>query len=350
MHLALIEERRLHLVRGYSSLYDLCVRWLGMSEGQAHRSVSGAHAAKCFPLALEMIADGRLHLTGLSLIAKRLTPENHAQLLEDVAGKTKAEILIVLARWFPKPDVPDRVEPVSGGSHPSEQGSLGLDGAPRSRVEPLSEGRFLVHFSGSAELKGKLEHAQNLMSHVSRKLEVVFERALDALIRELENKQWGKSDHPRRSGGRKDRRPSRADKREVYERDGAQCSYVSPSGTRCTARAFLQYDHVDPRGKGGGGEARNGRLLCAAHNDLHARQAYGSEIIDEKVRRARSRAEQGGAAQTATDKFDKLRAALVTMGFKKAECCKVVATLGTEAERLPLDQLIREALLRLTPR
>ena len=42
MHLALIEERRLHLVRGYSSLYDLCVRWLGMSEGQAHRSVSGA--------------------------------------------------------------------------------------------------------------------------------------------------------------------------------------------------------------------------------------------------------------------------------------------------------------------
>ncbi|MCA9591828.1 MAG: hypothetical protein KC776_00915, partial [Myxococcales bacterium] len=60
MHLALIEERRLHLVRGYSSLYDLCVRGLGMSEGQAHRSVSGAHAAKCFPLALEMIADGRL--------------------------------------------------------------------------------------------------------------------------------------------------------------------------------------------------------------------------------------------------------------------------------------------------
>ena len=350
VHLALIEERRLHLVRGYSSLYDLCVRCLRMSEGQAHRSVSGAHAAKSFPLALEMIADGRLHLTGLSLIAKRLTAENHAQLLQEVAGKTKADILIVLARWFPKPDVPDRVEPLSAGSRPSEQGSLGLDGAPRSRVEPLSEERFLVHFSGSAELRAKLEHAQNLMSHVSRKLEVVLERALDALIRELENKQWGKTERPRRSGGRKDRRPSRADKREVYERDGAQCAYVSPSGVRCTARAFLQYDHVDPLGKGGGGEARNGRLLCAAHNDLHARQAYGSEIIDEKIRRARSRAEQGGAAQTAKDKCERLRVALVTMGFKKAECCKVVAALATEAERLPLDQLIRDALLRLTQR
>ena len=206
-----------------------------------------------------------------------------------------------------------------------------------------------MHFSGSAELRAKLEHAQNLMSHVSRKLEVVFERALDALIRELENKQWGKTERPRRSGGRKDRRPSRADKREVYERDGAQCAYVSSSGVRCTARAFLQYDHVDPRGKGGGGEARNGRLLCAAHNDLHARQAYGSEVIDEKIRRARSTAEQVGAAQNATDKCDKLRVALVTMGFKKTACSKVVAALGTEAERLPLDQLIREALLRLTP-
>ncbi|MCA9595862.1 MAG: hypothetical protein KC776_21255 [Myxococcales bacterium] len=131
VHLALIEERRLHLVRGYSSLYDLCMRCLGMSEGQAHRSVSGAHAAKTYPLALEMIADGRLHLTGLSLIVKRLTAENHARLLEDVAGRTKADILIVLARWFPKPDVPDRVEPVSGGSRPSEQGSLSLDGGSR---------------------------------------------------------------------------------------------------------------------------------------------------------------------------------------------------------------------------
>ncbi|MCA9599429.1 MAG: hypothetical protein KC776_39245 [Myxococcales bacterium] len=37
------------------------------------------------------------------------------------------------------------------------------------------------------------------------------------------------------------------------------------------------------------------------------------------------------------------------MGFKKAQCCKVVAALETEAKRLPLDQLIREALRRLTP-
>jgi 5-methylcytosine-specific restriction endonuclease McrA len=233
-----------------------------MSEGTAHRAISGTRAAHRYPLVLEMLADGRLHLSGLSLLAPHLTAENHEKLLEEAAGKTKASIREVLARWFPKPDVPDRVQPLSPKGEPS---SLGLDGAPagpRPRVEPLSEERFGVHFTGSARLREKLEHARNLMSHVSRKLEVVIERALDALIRELENKQWGKTDRPRRSRGTKDGSPSRKDKREVYERDDAQCAYVSEDGVRCTSKAFLQYDHTLPRALGGSGKADESRLLC----------------------------------------------------------------------------------------
>ncbi len=174
-HLAVIEARELHLLRGYSSMFDFCVRGLGMSEGTAHRAISGTRAAHRYPLVLEMLADGRLHLSGLSLLAPHLTAENHEKLLEEAAGKTKASIRAVLARWFPKPDVPDRVQPLSPKG---EQGSLGLDGAPagpRPRVEPLSEERFGVHFTGSARLREKLEHARNLMSHVSRELEIVIE-------------------------------------------------------------------------------------------------------------------------------------------------------------------------------
>ncbi len=261
-HLAVIEARELHVLRGYSSMFDFCVRGLGMSEGTAHRAISGTRAAHRYPLVLEMLADGRLHLSGLSLLAPHLTAENHEKLLEEAAGKTKASIRAVLARWFPKPDVPDRVQPLSPEG---EQGRLGLDGAPagsRPRVEPLSEERFGVHFTASARLRDKLEHARNLMSHVSRELEVVIERALDALIRELENKQWGKTDRPRRSRGTKDGSPSRKDKREVYERDDAQCAFVSEDGVRCTSKAFLQYDHTLPRALGGSGKADESRLLC----------------------------------------------------------------------------------------
>ncbi len=244
-HLAVIEARELHLLRGYSSMFDFCVRGFGMSEGTAHRAISGTRSAHRYPLVLEMLADGRLHLSGLSLLAPHLTAENHEKLLEEAAGKTKAAIREILARWFPKPDVPDCVQPLSPKG---EQGHLGLDGAPagpRPQVEPLSEERFGVQFTASARLRDKLEHARNLMSHVSRELEIVIERALDALIRELENKQWGKTDRTRCSRGTKDGSPSRKDKREVYERDDAQCAFVSEDGVRCTSKAFLQYDHVE---------------------------------------------------------------------------------------------------------
>ncbi len=203
-HLAVIEARELHLLRGYSSMFDFCVRGLGMSEGTAHRAISGTRAAHRYPLVLEMLADGRLHLSGLSLLAPHLTAENHEKLLEEAAGKTKAGVREVLARWFPKPDVSDRVQPLSPNG---EQGHLGLDGAP----------------AGSRP---------------------------------------GKTDRTRRSRGTKDGSPSRKDKREVYERDDAQCAFVSEDGVRCTSRAFLQYDHLEPRALGGSGKADESRLLC----------------------------------------------------------------------------------------
>ncbi len=284
-----------------------------------------------------MLADGRLHLSGLSLLAPHLTAENHEKLLEEAAGKTKAGIREVLARWFPKPDVPDRVQPLSPKG---EQGHLGLDDAPagpRPRVEPLSEERFGVHFTGSARLRDKLEHARNLMSHVSRELGVVFERALDALIRELENKQWGKTDRPRRSQGTQDGSPSRKDKREVYERDDAQCAFVSEDGVRCTSKAFLQYDHTLPRAFGGSGKADESRLLCQQHNLPHAKQVFGRDPVERAID-LRQRKSQPAEPDAAAQKRQRLLAAPLAQGFKKTESKQVVATVARDAT-LSMEEL-----------
>jgi hypothetical protein len=159
-----------------------------MSEGTAHRAISGMRAAHRHRLVLEMPADGRLHLSGLSLLSSRLTEENHVKLPAEAAGKTKAEIREILARWFPKPDVPDRVQPLSpkqaGGG---EQGGLGLDDAPapaRPSVEPLSEERFGVHFTGSARLRAKERHrkARSRRDATALSLEQLIRRALEHLV------------------------------------------------------------------------------------------------------------------------------------------------------------------------
>ncbi|MCA9759416.1 MAG: HNH endonuclease [Candidatus Eisenbacteria bacterium] len=52
----------------------------------------------------------------------------------------------------------------------------------------------------------------------------------------------------------------------VFRRDGGRCTYVGPSGVRCDARVFLQYDHVLRFSDGGGHGSDNLRLLCGRHN------------------------------------------------------------------------------------
>ncbi len=204
-----------------------------------------------------------------------------------------------------------------------------------------------MHFTASARLREKLEHARNLMSHVSRELAVVIERALDALIRELENKQWGKTDRPRRSRGTQDGSPSRKDKREVYARDDAQCAFVSEDGVRCTSKAFLQYDHTLPRALGGSGKAGESRLLCQQHNLHHAKRVFGREPVERSID-LRQRKSQPAEPDAAAQKRQKLLAALLAQGFKKTESRQVVANVARDAT-VSMEELLRRAFALLVP-
>jgi hypothetical protein len=64
-------------------------------------------------------------------------------------------------------------------------------------------------------------------------------------------------------------------RRQLVARDGLCCSYIGDDGARCRARAFLQIDHGHPWAKGGSETLGNLRLLCRAHNQLLAEQAFG---------------------------------------------------------------------------
>ncbi len=85
---------------------------------------------------------------------------------------------------------------------------------------------------------------------------------------------------------------SRAVRREVFERDGEQCSFVSDAGVRCDARSYLEIDHVSPKALGGEGSVANTRVLCATHNRLAAEQVFGRDFIRRRIREARERRRQ----------------------------------------------------------
>jgi 5-methylcytosine-specific restriction endonuclease McrA len=72
-------------------------------------------------------------------------------------------------------------------------------------------------------------------------------------------------------------------RRAVLERDGLRCAWQGPDGTRCNSRAWLEYDHVIPRGQGGTDDPENIRPFCRSHNRLAAEQAYGRVTINRII-------------------------------------------------------------------
>ena len=381
-HLAEIDQRRLHLRASYSSLYDFCTNKLRMSPGPAYRHINGARLAQRFPVVLEQLRDGSLSLSGLELLRKHLTPDNHAELFAAAAGSSKSKLSQMLAVRFPKPDVPDRIAPTGGEplSLSLSEGTAGSKGsssaaAPaevRGRVQPLSESRYGVQFTASSELCSKLERALDLMSHSNpkRQLHVLFERALDLLLAKLERQRHGKTTRPRQSRGVRHGDISAATKREVDERDGRQCTYVGPDGRRCTAKAFLQYDHTLARGRGGGGESHNIAEMCFGHNKLRAEDEYGREFVDEKIAARQATAtpkhdaeasrssgsgnrlrQRRGRTEAEEAIFDKLHKALMGMQFRSKPAAEALEHISKQwpLTSTPLDELICQALWVLVP-
>ena len=131
VHLGEVEARGIHRERACSSLYMYCVYELRMSEDEAQRRCRAARLAREFPILLEMLAEGSLHLTGILLIGPHLTRENCAELLARARFRTKREIERLVAEMAPGHEVPSRIVPLCRAG--------AVDNAVDGAVSPLSD-------------------------------------------------------------------------------------------------------------------------------------------------------------------------------------------------------------------
>ena len=365
-----VEHRRLYLNAACSSMFGYCTQRLGMSEQAAYQHTQAARAACRFPVILELVGKGDLHLAGVCSLGPYLTAENHEELLFASVRRGRKDIEQMLAARFPREDVADRIrkvpqrspvaattvgtspgasvapdspgvtvgagipgvgrampgvpgrpgEPadgqallVPGGVRPCcAAGVQASPGAPRGVeqvVEPLSEARFRVQFTASLNLREKIQRARELLSHTipDGDLACVFERGLDLLIEQQEKRRLGIGVRPRgedrmsdaiqgqngaQSSGRKESRSRHipaAVRRQVWRRDGGQCTFVDAEGRRCAERSFLEFEHRVPFGKGGTSTPDNVRLLCRAHNRRQAERAYGRSHVARSIAQSRQR-------------------------------------------------------------
>src|SRR5437867_496039 len=264
-HIAEYDARRLYVPAGFPSMYLYRVHELHLSEEAARKRIHAARTARQFPAISDAVAEGRLHLSAVIVLAPHLTPENANELLAAATHKTRAEIERLLAEQFPHPDLLAAVQVIS----PSPTGSAApsnslrpVDERAPGRVEPqpakvttLSPQRFPLRVALEQATHDKLRYLQALLSHQipSGDLARVLDRAFDVAIREFERRKFGATSRPRPSARRATSvRHVPADvKRAVWERDGGRCTFVSATGQRCPACRLLEFDHLNPVALGG---------------------------------------------------------------------------------------------------
>jgi hypothetical protein len=259
-HIGEADERRLYARQAFSSMFTYCTRALHLSEAEAYRRITVARAARLYPELLAALRDGRVHLSGLALLAPLVTAGNCTSLLERATHRSKREVEELVAEIAPRPDAPPAIRklpqrretpgavaPGSGMAAPSDEcdpapqafaeapggaslgGRKGLScelfpgrvattataqgppGVPATAavprlpfarpVEPLSPARYRVQFTASAELKDRLERLQNLMRHEvpDGDLAAVIERAVSEKLERLEARRFAKTSVPRKT-------------------------------------------------------------------------------------------------------------------------------------------------------
>lgn len=329
-HLGEVEARGLYREKRCSSLYAYCIYELRLSEDAASRRASAARLTRQFPAALEAIARGEIHLTGLLQLAPILTDANHLEVLARAKFRTKKEIAKLVRRLAPLPEVPDRIEllgsplqhrlrspswaefveslcPPVRELKPDERPSEWCSGTAEVEVNkeehtaparesavaevlpPLQEPqRYQMQFTTTQEHAELIEKAKALLSNTPTKLSLgeLHLQAMRLLVEALETKRFGpkrlatkpdgSTNHPRQRG----RHVPTLLRRQVYERDQGQCTFVDDCGKRCAETHFIHVHHLTPFAHGGPHRLDNLTLRCAAHNALAAEQDFGREHMD----------------------------------------------------------------------
>jgi len=105
-HIAEVDERRLYAREAFPSMFAYCTEALHLSESEAYLRIAVARASREHPMILPMLGDGRLHLSGIALLAPHLTRENLETLLRRATHRSKRQIEELIAEVAPREDVP----------------------------------------------------------------------------------------------------------------------------------------------------------------------------------------------------------------------------------------------------
>jgi 5-methylcytosine-specific restriction endonuclease McrA len=304
---------------------------LRLSEDAACNRIDAARACRRFPEILDLLASGELSLASVRMLRPCLTPENHEAVLARARGRSRQDVLALVAELAPRPEVPSTVrklptarptpsaapspaptliappDPTVAAPNPSTGAAsegparilTPLAPLRRPIVEPTSPDRYRVQFTIGKDGHDKLRRLQDLLRREipSGDPGAIVDRALTLLLEKVEKQKRGgptrratpvKPARLRsiRPGADNSRNIPREVQRAVCQRDGDRCAFVSKDGHRCTERTFLEFHHIVPHALGGRATVDNISLRCRRHNQYEAELVFGpggASVVRERV-------------------------------------------------------------------
>jgi hypothetical protein len=225
-HIAEVDYRRLYAGAGYPSMFAYCVEALHLSEDAAGKRIQAARAARKYPALLAAVDQGKIHLSGVCLLAPHLTESNVEQMIDTATHKGRREIEAWLVAQSLTPAVPMKpcvIRPVvvaresndkedavatlpfelgSASEHAPGHTQVSPDLSPQpdprqvdesGRTAPAAPEYYRMQLIILRRTHDKLRYAQDLLSHAVAPGDVaqVLDRALDLLIRRLESRRFG---------------------------------------------------------------------------------------------------------------------------------------------------------------
>jgi hypothetical protein len=277
-HLQEVQDRKLFIQMGYTSMFECLVKHFKYSEPVAYSRISALRIISEVPAVADALNSGEVNLTTLTMAqsfirkqekesGEKISIEMKTQYIESIKNKSTAEVKQILATLNPIAELP-------------------LD-----RVQYLDMDHVQLQVTADRNLLEKIEHLKSLISHenLNPSFNEIFNLALDAAIEKVEKRKGlrapvlkAKVLFRNNSDDSKVRKPRgnltqsfaiknsryipRNVKRFVVARSQNRCEHIHSDGRRCSSKFQTQFDHIKAHSKGGNTALENMQLLCRVHN------------------------------------------------------------------------------------
>jgi hypothetical protein len=260
-----IDQKRLYLERGYTSLFAYLTHGLGYTPSSAQRRIDGARLMSQVPEIKESLASGELNLMQVAILSQAVRQKAKEDPSVQIGTSEKKELLNLVK----EKDLNETQKILS------RELDLEIKALDKKRIQKDESVRLEVTLNKEQmELIGK---AKELCSHTHPGASMA--ELIELLARNFIEKKTSGTAKMKAAHSQNPRSIPVQTKRFIFRRDQC-CQWRDPvTGQKCGSKFQLQLDHKQSVWAGGTSDPDNLQLLCSIHNRHKYRKEANIQFV-----------------------------------------------------------------------